>query len=147
MKMRAFLLILIMVGGAYAMFQSFHDYKAKAMTELLGSHPTPFTSLTFTKPAPDGVRSVSWNVSNETEIADLLDFLQDYHVRKLRPEEINTDDRFDQFVISLKDENDNLISVIVTKNLIIQNEQNFYEIVDGPLDVNWLVKFFVDNQI
>ena len=90
---------------------------------------------------------MTWNVSNETEIESLLEFLQDYHVRQLRPTEIGQVDVFEQFSISLKDENDNSISIIVNSNLVIQNGSHYYEIVDGPLDVDWLVTFFVNNQM
>ena len=147
MKMRAFLLLILMIGGTYAMIQSFHDYKEKALTELLSASDTPFTSLIFSKPSPDDDTPLTWNVSNETEIESLLEFLQDYHVRQLRPTEIGQVDVFEQFSISLKDENDNSISIIVNSNLVIQNGSHYYEIVDGPLDVDWLVTFFVNNQM
>ena len=51
MKMRAFLLLIIMIGGTYAMIQSFHDYNEKEITELLTSTDRTFTSLIFSKPS------------------------------------------------------------------------------------------------
>ena len=127
MKMRAFLLLILMIGGTYAMIQSFQDYKEKALTELLSASDTPFTTLIFSKPSPDDDTPLTWNVSDETEIGQV--------------------DVFEQFSISLKDENDNSISIIVNSNLVIQNGSHYYEIVDGPLDVDWLVTFFVNNQM
>lgn len=147
MKMRAFLLLIIMIGGTYAMIQSFHDYKEKTMTELFSSTDVPFTTITFTKPTNNGQSSETWQVTNDLEIESLVEFLQNYHIQKLKPREITQIDENDLFSISLKDENGNLISIFVNEELIIENSHTYYEIVDGPLDVNWLVQFFVSNQI
>ena len=147
MKMRAFLLIAILIGGTYVMIQSFNDYNEKEFTDLLSTMNSPFTTLLFTKPATSGNATESWHIDDSTEIDSLLDFLQDYHVRKLKPEEINTTDETEQFSIQLQDNNGDSLRIIVNENLIIQNSLLYYEIVDGPLDVYWLVQFFISNQI
>lgn len=147
MKLRAFLLIAILIGGSYTMMRSFNDYNEKPFTDLLSTMNPSFDSLLFTKPATSGNASETWHVDDHSEISNLLDFLQDYHVRKLKPEEINIDDETEQFSIQLQDEDGNSLSIIVNENLIIQNSVLYYEIVDGPLDVKWLVHFFISNQI
>ena len=67
--------------------------------------------------------SKSWIVDEPSEIESLLYFLQNYHVRKLAPEEIDLLDEVEQFSISLQDENGNTLSIIVTEDLIIQNSK------------------------
>lgn len=146
MKMRAVLLIALMIGGAYAMLQSYQEYEEKEFTEILAPMDAHFSSLIFTKPAMAGSESKSWIVDEPSEIESLLYFLQNYHVRKLAPEEIDPFDDIEQFSISLQDENGNTLSIIVTEDLIIQNSLLYYEIVDGPLNVDWLVQFFISNQ-
>lgn len=147
MKMRAFLLIAILIGGSYTMIQSFNDYNEKQFTDLLNTMNPSFTTALFTKPSTSGNTSETWHVDEHSEINSLLDFLQDYHIRKLKPEEINTNDETVQFSIQLQDEDGNTLSIIVNENLIIQNSLLYYEIVDGPLDAKWLVHFFMSNQI
>jgi hypothetical protein len=147
MKIRALLLIAIMIGGTYAMIQSFHDYDEKEFAILLDTMKTPFIKLSFTQPPTFGSVPETWNVDDETVIESLLDFLKEYHVRKLKPGEINRVDEINQFSINLSDENGNKISIIADKNLIIQNSIFYYEIVDGPLDMEWIVQFFLSNQI
>ena len=83
---------------------------------------------------------------SQVKLKVCLYFLQNYHVRKLTPEEIDPFDDIEQFSISLQDENGNTLSIIVTKNLIIQNSLLYYEIVDGPLNLDWLLQFFISNQ-
>ena len=73
-------------------------------------------------------------------------FLQSYHVKKLKAEEIDPHDSIDEFTIILKDSEGNSITISIAENLIIQNSQLYYEIVDGPLDVDWIVGFFVSNK-
>lgn len=146
MKIRALLLIALMIGGAYVMLQSNKDFEEKEFTEILAPVNAHFSSLTFTKPAMAGSDPKSWIVDEPSEIESLLYFLQNYHVRKLAPEEINLLDKVDQFSVSLQDENGNTLSIIVNEDLIIQNSLLYYEIVDGPLNVDWLVQFFINNQ-
>lgn len=146
MKMRAFLLIAILIGGSYMMVQSFNDYAEKEFTELLSTMNPPVATLLFTKPSNTGNAIDTWHVDDLSEINNLLDFLQEYHVRKLKPEEIYIYDTTQQYSIQLQDDNGNTLSIIVNENLIIQNSLLYYEIVDGPLDAKWLVQFFMSNQ-
>jgi hypothetical protein len=89
MKIRAVLLIALMIGGAYAMLQSYQDYGEKEFIEILAPKDAHFSSLIFTKPAMAGSEPKSWIVDEPSEIESLLYFLQNYHVRKLAPEEID----------------------------------------------------------
>lgn len=147
MKMRALLLIVLMIGGTYGMIQTIQDYKEKEFVELLSSMNAPFNSLIFTKPSPVGPGAETWTVDEANEIENFLGFLQNYHVRKMKPEEINPHDDVNHFSISLQDENGNIISIMVSEDLIIQNSLLYYEVVDGPLDIDWLVQFFLKNKL
>ncbi|MGG0669777.1 hypothetical protein [Sporosarcina koreensis] len=146
MKMRAFLLIALIIGGMYAMIETINDFKEKSFTEIIETVDTEFASLTFTKPTMHGSPAETWSIDDENKVDELLQFLQNYHVKKLKPEEINPDDNIDEFSISLKGADGNSITIIIAENLIIQNSLLYYEIVDGPLDVDWIVRFFVSTK-
>lgn len=145
MRMRAFLLIAILIGGTYMMLQSIDDDKEKGFFELLDSQIT-FDTLIFNKPPIFGTDPRTWIIRDEEQIQSLLHFLEQYHFRQLSPNEIVPDDEIERFTIILQSEKGHSISVIVTEDLIIQNSELYYEIVDGPLNVDWLVHFFVSNQ-
>lgn len=147
MKMRALLLIILMIAGTYGMIQAIQDYKEKEFVELLSAMEAPFNSLIFTRPSQTGSGAETWTVDEANEIENFLGFLQNYHVRKLKPDEINPLDDVDHFSISLQDENGSTISIMISEDLIIQNSLLYYKIVDGPLDVNWLVQFFIQNKL
>ncbi|MER2089310.1 MAG: hypothetical protein ABS920_06195 [Sporosarcina sp.] len=144
MKIRALLLVAIMIGGAYAMIQSFHDYDDTEFTVLLDSIKNPFTSLIITKSSPLDFKLETWQTDDEEKIENVIDFLQNYHVRKLKPEEIDTEDNINEFSIILTDVKGNEVIIKINENLIIQNSSLYYEFVDGPIDANWLVQFFLN---
>ncbi|MFC5604513.1 hypothetical protein [Sporosarcina koreensis] len=146
MKMRAFLLIALIIGGMYAMMETINDFKEKSFDEFIDTVSTKFDSLTFTVPTRHGSPAETWTIDDEHQVDELLQFLRNYHVKKLKPEEINPDDNIDEFTLSLKDTEGNNITIVIAENLIIQNSLLYYEIVDGPLDVDWIVRFFVSNK-
>lgn len=146
MKIRAILLIAIFIGGMYVMIQSMDDNNEKEFNELFISDNEPFVSLSFSKPTTVGASVDTWVVDEDKEIKNLLLFLQDYNVQKMNPDEVNIGNHSEQFSISLNDTDGNTITIIVDENIIIENSLNYYKITDGPLDVEWLVQFFVQNQ-
>lgn len=146
MKIRALILMALMVAGTIAMFQSLKEYDEKSFEELLDDMNPPFNSLIFSKPDTKISQAGTWKADDESEIDLLLSFLKNYHVRKLKPEDIDTNDEIDEFSVSLEDSKGGIITIIVTEELIIQNSLLYYEIVDGPLDFEWLVLFFSNNQ-
>ena len=146
MKIRAVLLLALIIGGAYAMIESIDAYHEKQVAELLESMEAEFDSLIFTTPPMFGSPSETWIVDGEHEVDELIHFLQDYRVKKLKPEEITLDDDVDEFNILMKDANGNTITIVVKENLIIQNSMLYYKIVDEPLDSAWIVRFFAANR-
>ena len=145
MRIRAFLLIVILIGGTYMMFESIDENKEKDFFELLDSE-TAFDSVIFSKPAIFGSDSKMWVIDDKEEIQTLIHFLEQYRFRKLQPKEIDPHDEVEQFSIRLQNEKGHSISIIVTEDLIIHNSDLYYEIVDETLNVDWLVHFFVSNQ-
>lgn len=146
MRLRAVLLIALLIGGAYAMLQTINDYNEKNFSEIFNSMDTDFNSLIFSKPPMHGFPAETWVVDDEHEVDELLLFLQNYSVKKLKPEEIDPADSIEEFSIILKDTNGNSITIFIPENIIIQNSMLYYEIVDGPLDVNWIARFFASNK-
>lgn len=146
MKIRALLLIALVIGGAYAMIQSINDYQQKKFSELVNVTHSEFHSLIFSKPPMYGAPAETWVVDDENEVDELLRFLQDYTIQKLKPEEIDPEDNIDELSITLQDQDGNSLTIVIAENIIIQNSELYYEIVDGPLDIDWIVRFIVSNK-
>lgn len=146
MKMRAFLLISILVGGTYAMIQSYSQYNDKNFRDFVGSLNTEFTSLVFHQPSEIGSTPHTWMVKDERQIDDLINFLNSYRIRKIQPKDVIFDVVEPRYSISLKDNHRNVLTIFLSENIIIQSDSNYYEIVDGPIDVEWLQQFFINSQ-
>ena len=146
MKIRALLLIALLIGGTYAMLQTYNESDEKSFSELFNTIGNDFNSLIFTKPTTQGSPAETWVVDDEYEVSQLLQFLQNYTIQKLNAADIDVKDEIDVLSIELKDDDGNTITIMIEENIIIQNEDLYYVVVDGPLDVNWIVKFFVSNR-
>ncbi|MCZ2257883.1 hypothetical protein [Sporosarcina sp. G11-34] len=146
MKLRACLLIAILFGGTYVMIQNHNDYKVKMFSEILESMDDHFVLLTFNKPATPGSAPKQWVTEDEVVVEDLIKHLQNYRVQRLKPEEQPEVSDPEQFSLILEAQLGNQLSIMAEENIVIVNSSLYYEIVDGPLEANWLVHFFISNQ-
>ena len=147
MKFRAIILIAILLGGTYAFIQNKNDYKELVFAELLNSMDEHFISLTFHKPSNFGLPPDIWATDDEAAVENLTSFLKNYHVRKLKPEEIPHLSKPEQLSLILETKQGNGVTIMVEENFIIMNSSLYYEIIDGPLEADWIINFFVSNQL
>lgn len=146
MKLRAILLIAILIGGLYTIIQTHNDYKEKNFTELLNSTNANFTSLSFTKPAQSRHSSEEWVTEDDYALKNLFEFLQSYNIQKLKPEKIPVLSTNSQFNLRLESKQGEALVILVEENLIVMNSTSYYKIVDGPLDQDWMIQFIIANQ-
>lgn len=146
MKLRALLLLALVIGGAYMMLESKNELKEQPFISLLDEMKVPFQTLTFSKPSPQHSGAEAWIVDEPHEIHLLLTFFENYHIRKIDASELNLRDETDQYVVKLEDINGRELKILLDEALIIQDSRLYYEIVDGPLDVDWLVTYFLENR-
>lgn len=146
MKMRAFLLLLLLTGGAYAMLQSINEYAGKGFHDVLQIPENQIEQLIFTKPSATSVDPPAWMTTDKEQIATLLEFLSDYELKKKDSQEYLEDLNFNQFTISLEDSEQNLITIMIEDNLVVTHTGEQYTILDGPLDVEWMVNFILLSQ-
>lgn len=146
MKFRAILLVAILLGGTYAIIQSKNEYDARLFTELTNYMNDPFISLTLNKPSNFGTPPYEWVIDDETTLEGLVLFLEPYHVRKLKPDEISALQKTDGLRLVLETEYGNEFTIVVDSNYILLNSTSYYEIVNGPLESDWIIKFFVNNK-
>ncbi|CAM3145804.1 hypothetical protein FITA111629_06375 [Filibacter tadaridae] len=147
MRIRGLFLIAILIGGTFQLSYSVNNTTEKEFATLFDPMNSVISSLTFTIPSALASNSKTWIVDDEEEINAFLHFLKSHKIQQLKPDEIDVNDTISQFSISLEDEQGNEFTVIVEEELIIENNMLYYKIVDGPLDVDWLVHFFIQNQL
>ncbi|MDW0110286.1 hypothetical protein [Sporosarcina aquimarina] len=143
MKMRGFLLLLLLIGGAYAMLQSINEYTSKGFHEVLHVPENQIEQLIFTKPSATSTDPPAWMTTDREQIAMLLEFLNDYELKKRDSQEYLDDLNFNQFTISLEDSEHNLITIMIEDNFVVTHTGEQYTVLDGPLDVDWMVNFIL----
>lgn len=145
MKLRAFLLVLLLAGGAYAMILSNNEFSSKTFNEVFQASEEHVVQLIFTKPSSTGMTPPAWVSSDKEQIASLLEFLSDYELQKKESQEPLDALNFNQFTISIEDHEENLLTIMVEDNLIVNQNGDQYTLLDGPLDADWMVNFILSS--
>lgn len=145
MKLRAFLLVLLLVGGAYAMVHSINEFSSKKFSEVLQFPEEHVVQLIFTKPSTTGMTPPAWVSSDKEQIANLLEFLSSYELKKKDSQELLDELNFNQFTISIEDHEENLVTIMVEDSLIVTQNGEQYTLLDGPLDTDWMVDFILSS--
>lgn len=147
MKMRALLLTCLLIGGVYAMIQSIEEFQVKGFHEILPVSATSVEQLVFTSPASVSSAPPAWTVTDKEEIDRLMAFLQTVEVRKVDAQQPLHDLDFNQFTITLEDNGRNRITILADDHLIVTEEGEQFAVVDETLDVSWLLRFMISNQL
>ncbi|REB06483.1 hypothetical protein DVB69_12310 [Sporosarcina sp. BI001-red] len=146
MKLRAFLLVLLLAGGAYAMIQTMNEFSSKKFSEVLQMSENHVAQLIFTKPSSTGITPPAWVSSDKEQIANLLEFLSGYELQKKDSQQVLDELNFNQFTISLEDHDENLVTILVEDSLIVTHTGEQYTLLDGPFDTDWMINFILSNH-
>ncbi|WP_153730728.1 hypothetical protein [Sporosarcina obsidiansis] len=147
MKLRAVLLALLMSCGFYVMIQTMKESTFQPI-EWLYTEPdgTPYSSITFQQPGLHDRPPVTWKVDQAEEVDRLLQFLQAYDYERIDPDTLQLFDDQPIFTIHLHDESGNSMTILIEEGILIQNDRLYYEVVNGPLQVDWLMEFILSNK-
>ena len=146
MKLRAFLLVLLLAGGAYAMIQTMNEFSSKKFSEVLQMNEHHVAQLIFTKPSTTGMTPPAWVSSDKERITNLLEFLSGYELQKKDSQQVLEELNFNQFTISLEDHDENLVTIMVEDSLIVTQTGEQYTLLDGPFDTDWMINFILTSH-
>ena len=149
MKIRGVILALLMAGGFYVMIQtideaSSHPFERLQDQQLNGLNP--YSSITFRQPGSQARHAVTWKVDEAEEIDRLLSFLQAYDYERIDPDTLQLFDDQSLFTIDLQDETGNRMTILIEEGVLIHNDRLYYEVVNGPMQVDWLMDFIISNK-
>ncbi|PIC66700.1 hypothetical protein CSV71_07760 [Sporosarcina sp. P21c] len=149
MKIRGVILALLVAGGFYVMIQTIdeaasHPFERLQEQQLNGL--SPYSFITFRQPGLQNEQAVTWKVDQVEEVDRLLQFLQAYDYERVDPDTLELFDDQPLFTIDLHDESGNRMTVLVEEGVLIHNDRLYYEVVNGPLQVDWLMEFILSNK-
>lgn len=141
MRIRAMILIMMLIGGAYMMIQSTDPSpkNVSSFATMLDGMNSSIHTVTFIKPNTSNHGIHRQTINQSTQIQDFLIFLENYRLQAI---ESIPNTGHEQFTILLEDEQQNIISILLEENLVTVNDKTSYKIVNGPLDIEWLATFF-----
>ncbi|KAA0547177.1 hypothetical protein FZW96_14500 [Bacillus sp. BGMRC 2118] len=135
-KIIVFVMIGIILIVGYRSVHNWNDRRDLDVEDLLHYKRSDFNSLTFRNAGETG-----W-LTEDREAADkLVDFLDQYHVKESNYETFRhhiSEDGF-QFTISYKKKDPISVSVLESKILILTDD--YYEILNSPVDMEWIGQF------
>ncbi|WJY27904.1 MULTISPECIES: hypothetical protein [Sporosarcina] len=146
MKLRAMLLVCLLIGGAYAMYISMVEFQVKGFHDILPGPANSVEQLVFTKPLPVSSEATAWIVTDKEEIVRLLSFLQSVEVQKIDTQLEVSDLDFNQFTISLQDTDENRITILTEDHLIVTEAGEQFTVVGDSLDMDWILQFILTNR-
>ncbi|MDV6377474.1 hypothetical protein ORD22_04270 [Sporosarcina sp. GW1-11] len=147
MKIRGVLLALLVASGFYVMIQTLNESSSNPFDWLYAEHTdTPFSTITFRQPSLHEQSATTWEVDQVEEVDRLLQFLQAYDYERVDPNTLELFDDQPLFTIDLRDDSGNRMTILIEEGILIQNDRLYYEVVNGPLQVDWLMEFILSNK-
>lgn len=147
MKIRAVLLAILVVSGFYVMIQTINESDSHPMEWLHAEHTNaPFSTIIFRQPTLHEQPATTWTVNQIEEVDRLLQFLQAYDYERVDPDTLELFDDQPIFTIDLEDDSGNRMTILIEEGILIQNDRLYYEVVNGPLQVDWLMEFILSNK-
>ena len=149
MKIRGLILSLLVAGGFYVMMQTINEstmHPIEWIQKQQIDDASPYSSIVFKYPGLDDQRMVTWKVDEVGEVDRLLQFLQAYEYERVPPETLQLFDDQTLFSIDLQDQTGNRMTILIEEGILIHNERLYYEVVDGPFQVDWLIDFILSNK-
>lgn len=147
MKLRGALLAFLVAAGFYVMMQTVDETDFPAIDLLQDDQSgSPYSYITFRQPSLNEKPAVTWKVDHAAEVDRLLSFLQAYDYERIDPDTLELFDDEPFFTIDLHDESGNRVTVLIEEGILIHNDQLYYEVVNGPFQVDWLMEFILSNK-
>lgn len=124
--------------------KTFNDYRERNLDDLISYKHGDFYSLGFTKDremVPDN-RADEWLTEEKQPVDELMEFLSQYRVKKVSEEtfkeKINSEESF-EFTITHSKANPSIVWVFENRVHILVG--NYYEVKNGPIDMEWIKKY------
>jgi penicillin V acylase-like amidase (Ntn superfamily) len=123
--------------------KTFNDLRERNIDDLISYKPTDFYSIGFTKDRNNIPvdRWSEWWTNDRKPADELIEFLSQYRVKKVNEDAFNDHLNKDSFEFTISNSDANPIIVHAVKGHVHILVGNYYEIVNGPIDIEWIRKY------
>ncbi|SOC43877.1 hypothetical protein [Ureibacillus acetophenoni] len=124
-----------------------NDYRERNLVDLITYKPAEFYSLGFIKNEVPEYKAYSWFTKDKEPADELMDFLSQYRVKKISEEEFNQGMfSVEKFEFTITHSKANPAIIFAYENVVHIVAGNYYEIENGPIDMEWITSFHAKYQ-
>lgn len=126
------LVIAISIASLY-IFNFINDNQKKYLDEVVSFEVEKFKSLEV---------NFYWKTDKKKDAQDLKELLSKYRVKKINSQETNDDiSEKEGFAIVIYSDEGTIIATIYEDQVNFVNDGHSYEVLNGPIDMNWFHNF------
>ncbi|WP_438316999.1 hypothetical protein [Sporosarcina sp. FA9] len=139
-----YLVIGIIILAFFFSLKVINDYRERDLISLINYKPADFLSLGFTSDmneVPEG-KGFEWFTKDKEPTDELMEFLSQYSVKKINEEKFNeireSGERIEFDVYHSKAKPSIVWMYGNSVHILVGN---YYEITNGPIDIEWIRKY------
>lgn len=142
-----YLIIGILAISLFYSLKLFNDYRERNLVDLISYKPAEFYSFGFIKNEVPEYKAYSWFTKDMEPADELMNFLSQYRAKKISEEEFNQSMfGVEKFEFTITHSKANPAIVFAYENVVHIVAGNYYEIVNGPIDMEWINSFHAKYQ-
>lgn len=141
--MKKYLLIICSIFIFIFSFNLVNDHRERDLDDLIKYRNNDFHSIGFTKDLiPEG-HAFEWWTEDEMAADELIQFLSQYQVVKINEEDYHSRfyEKSESFHFTIQHKEANPVILDVRDDVVHLYTGNYYEIVNGPVDMGWIHLF------
>jgi hypothetical protein len=138
MKHKRYLLIGLAAIIIFFSIKIYNEYREKGLNDLISYDLSKFDYLVFN----EGIEQFQARTDQAEHAKKLNDFFRQYRVKKMRDDEWNSDVSNERgFNLTIYTNGKPIIAHIYENRLLFLNDGNYYTIVNGPIDMEWIKSY------
>jgi len=147
-KRRLFIIVIsLILIISFILIKKYNDNRISSLEEVIYYSPKIFKTLGFTNRGVEvpEEKASEWEISDKDGVKELLEFLSSYNVKKANEERVmehwNDYNRIRFEIYHQKKKTSKVSRVYLFDNYVYIMNNGYYELKDGPVDMDWLSEF------
>lgn len=129
-----------MIPIMFVSLKLYNEYKEKGLVEAMDYDEDSFEMFIF---YPG--QNIEWRTTNQDHVDELMDFLSQYDVKRMKQRDWDSDVSNERGVsFDIVNSDRPIMAYIMEERLRINTE--YYSLVNGSIDIDWIINFIEENQ-
>jgi len=121
----------------------FNDYREKGLDDVISYDISNFESLSFN----EGTERFEWRTNKKEHAEKFKDFLSQYRVKRMKDNEWDSDvSKEEGFTVTIYSNGKPIGASIYEKRVHFFNEGKYYNVINEPIDVDWVKNYIKEHE-